>query len=119
MKTQYQLDYPPTVNTYWRMVGHKVLISAKGREYRAAVADDVLQAGRVKFDGPVTFKAVMHPPDKRARDLDNTLKALLDSLTHAGVMQDDKQVRRIEIEWGDVVPGGLALIEVSDYEQRP
>jgi crossover junction endodeoxyribonuclease RusA len=36
------LPWPPTVNTYWRNFNGRVLISAKGREYRKAVADQVL-----------------------------------------------------------------------------
>jgi crossover junction endodeoxyribonuclease RusA len=32
------------------------------------------------------------PPDRRRRDLDNLLKALLDSIEHAGVYEDDSQI---------------------------
>ena len=36
------LPWPPSTNTYYRNIAGKTLISAKGREYRAAVADQVL-----------------------------------------------------------------------------
>ena len=36
------LPWPPTVNTYWRNFNGRTIISAKGREYRKAVADQVL-----------------------------------------------------------------------------
>ena len=31
------LPYPPSVNTYWRAVKGRVILSKKGREYRHAV----------------------------------------------------------------------------------
>jgi crossover junction endodeoxyribonuclease RusA len=35
------------------------------------------------------------PPDKRQRDLDNYLKALLNSLTHADVWEEGMQIRNL------------------------
>ncbi len=35
---------------------------------------------------------LVYPPDRRARDLDNLGKALLDALTKAGVYGDDSQI---------------------------
>lgn len=32
------------------------------------------------------------PPDKKVRDIDNVLKPLLDSLQHAGILEDDRFV---------------------------
>jgi crossover junction endodeoxyribonuclease RusA len=57
-----------------------------------------------------------HPPDKRRRDLDNILKCLLDSLTHAGVWDDDSQVDELAVIRGEIVPGGKVkvVVEVID-----
>jgi len=54
-------------------------------------------------------------PDKRRRDLDNILKALLDALTGAGIWEeDDSQVDEMCVKHGEVRVGGQ--IEVSiDY----
>lgn len=38
------------------------------------------------------------PPDRRKRDLDNILKALIDSLQHASIYNDDNQIDIIRIE---------------------
>ena len=46
---QLTLPWPPTVNTYYRNVNGKTLISEKGRQYRAAVADQVLIQRGVKL----------------------------------------------------------------------
>lgn len=43
----------------------------------------------------MTIKA--SPPDRRARDLDNILKALLDALAHAGVYADDSEIDELHI----------------------
>lgn len=53
----------------------------------------------------------------RIRDLDNYNKALFDALTHAGVWEDDSQVKRMLVEWGPVIPGGKVEITISKYEK--
>ena len=55
---------------------------------------------------------MVYPPDRRKRDIDGYLKALLDSLTHAGVWLDDEQVDSIYITRGEVVKGGKAVVEI-------
>lgn len=56
-------------------------------------------------------------PDNRIRDLDNYNKALFDALTHAGVWEDDSQVKRMLVEWGPVIPKGKVEITISKYEK--
>jgi crossover junction endodeoxyribonuclease RusA len=110
------LDYPPTTNHYYRNVRGRMVISAKGRAYRNQVRVCVLeQLGQVEpLTGELSIRAAFNPPDNRRRDLDNVMgKALLDSLTHAGLWQDDSQVKRIEAEMLDAIPGGLCTVEVS------
>lgn len=53
----------------------------------------------------------------RIRDLDNYNKALFDALTHAGVWEDDRQVKRMLVEWGPVIPKGKVEITISKYEK--
>jgi len=56
----------------------------------------------------------LHPPDRRRRDLDNAMKALLDSLEHAGVYDDDSQIDDLRIVRGGIVPGGACVIEIRE-----
>ncbi len=56
-------------------------------------------------------------PSNRIRDLDNYNKALFDALTHAGVWEDDSQVKRMLVEWGPVIPEGKVEITISKYEK--
>jgi len=109
------LPWPPTVNTYYRNLKGKTLISAKGRKYRDAVADQVLIqcAFNGQFTGYVGRLGVLieaYPPDKRSRDLDNILKSLLDSLTKAGVWADDSQIDDLQVVRKTV--GGMVRVQV-------
>ena len=107
------LPWPPTVNTYYRNVNGKTLISEKGRQYRAAVADQVLiQRGAKQFAGRLAVAIVAHVPDQRRRDLDNLLKSTLDALTHAGVWLDDQQIDSLSIERGPI--GGMLRVSVQE-----
>ena len=109
------LPWPPSVNTYYRNVNGKTLISAKGREYRAAVADQVLiQRGGKLLTGRLSVAIVAHVPDKRRRDLDNLLKSTLDSLTHAGCWIDDSQVDSLSIQRGPI--GGMLKVSIRTME---
>jgi len=105
------LPWPPTVNTYYRMVDGQMKISAKGREYCKAVADQVLihRAGK-GYTGRLGVLIEAYPPDKRSRDLDNILKSLLDSLTKAGVWADDSQIDALQVVRKTV--GGMVKVRV-------
>lgn len=113
------LPYPPSINTYWRHVGPRVLISANGRRYRRAVGDAVLlgisagQIAKEPLPGRLAVLVEAAPPDRRARDLDNTLKALLDALTHAGVWLDDSQIDDLRIVRCPHMRGGQVTVTVT------
>ncbi|EKM5118632.1 RusA family crossover junction endodeoxyribonuclease, partial [Salmonella enterica] len=115
------LPFPPSVNTYWRapnkgpLAGHH-LISAVGRKYQSAACVAIIEQLR-RLPKPSTELAaveiILYPPDKRIRDLDNYNKALFDALTHAGVWEDDSQVKRMLVEWGPVFPKGKVEITIT------
>jgi len=104
------LPWPPSVNTYWRVFNGRAIISAKGREYRKAVADQVLiQRAAKNYVGKLQVEIQAFRPDNRRRDLDNLLKAALDGCTHAGVWQDDSNIVDLRIYWADTIGGMLKL----------
>ena len=101
----FYLQWPPSINHYWRRVGNKTILSKEGRDYRTKVANDVRFAGFIAsrlMPGRLSVEIVAYTPDRRRRDLDNLLKAILDCLQHAGVYKDDSQVDRLLIERGPV-----------------
>lgn len=106
----YELPWPPSVNGYWRSFRGRQIISRRGRDYRDQVQAEL--AGTKAMLGRLKISICLHPPDKRRRDIDNVLKAIFDSLVHAGAMQDDSQIDELYAVRRDVVPGGLAIVEL-------
>lgn len=41
---------------------------------------------------------------------------LIDSLTHAGVWEDDRQIIRFTVEWGDQVKQGKVEVTIQPYK---
>jgi crossover junction endodeoxyribonuclease RusA len=106
------MPWPPSLNTYWRNVAGRTLISAAGRQYRMACqalayADNWPRFGAARLS--VRIEAWV--PDKRRRDLDNMVKAPLDSLTHAGVWDDDSQIDELLIRRGPI--GGMLKVWIE------
>lgn len=119
MRLHLTLPYPPSMNHYWhttvirrgrRFVPH-VYIGKKGDLYRRKIGE-VLK-GVPRLTGPVEVHIMAQPPDKRRRDLDNLLKCLLDSLTKAGLWEDDSQVVGLLVQWGKQVRGGQVNVFVE------
>ena len=108
------LPWPPSMNTYWRTFQGRMIISAKGREYRKAVAEQVmLQFVGLGYKGKLCVEIEAFRPDKRKRDLDNLLKAVLDGCTHAGVWEDDSNIVDLRIYWADTI-GGMIKLNVRE-----
>jgi crossover junction endodeoxyribonuclease RusA len=111
------LPWPPSVNTYWRNFDGRMIISARGREYRELVGDQMTIQKTVKhFTGPLRVVIEAWRPDRRRRDLDNLLKATLDGLAHAGVYDDDSQIVDLRIYWAPDI-GGMLKIKIEEMEK--
>ncbi len=116
MKIDYTLPYPPSVNRYWRCHKGRAIISAAGRAYRYEVA---IQARAVQpLEGSLAVQIFVYPPDKRRRDLDNVLKAIFDSLQHAGAYYDDNQIDRIEVTRCEQIKGGCVYVAIKNLTVR-
>ncbi len=119
------LPFPPSVNTYWRhpnkgAFAGKSLISEAGQKSQSAACAAIVEAvtsytTRNQRRHLLQWRSCLFPPDNRIRDLDNYNKALFDALTHAGVWEDDRQVKRMLVEWGPVIPKGKVEITISKY----
>ena len=112
------LPYPPSVNHYWRHYRGMTVLTPAARAYRTVAADAV--AGCVPFSVGVSITIYAHPPDRRRRDLDNVLKAVLDTITHSGAWDDDSQVQAIHAEWRprDEAGEGWVDVMVCEWEEE-
>ncbi|MGL4325828.1 MAG: RusA family crossover junction endodeoxyribonuclease [Beijerinckiaceae bacterium] len=123
----FDMPYPPSTNKYWRHISRgklagRTLISEEGRNYRAAVAALALKLRLPQLGGSVRLGVSLsvHAPDRRRRDLDNTLKAAFDSLTHAGLWADDSQIDQITVSRGYVDrAGGFLRLTVTPMGTIP
>ena len=106
--------YPPSVNTYYRNLSGRTVLSKKGRMYKTSVCRAVLAAGGNRhLQQRLSVSVVLHPTDRRRRDIDNAMKGILDSMQSAGVYLDDSQIDRLTVTRGDVERGGVALVTVE------
>lgn len=126
-----RLPFPPSANTHWRNISKgplagRVLISERGRDYRRVVLQLCMEADAMHgLAGRLLVLIEAYPPDRRARDLDNLQKPLLDSLTKANVWRDDSQIDDLHIVRRSVVAGGAIVVHIETIvaghvsEQQP
>lgn len=122
------LPFPPSTNTYYRKFRNRMVIGAKGRAYKKAVALvckqlSLLERERLPISGRggwVVLHAWLTPPDKRKRDIDNFCgKALLDALKGIA-FGDDSKVFKLVGQWSGIgddnkpatIHGGSLALEV-------
>ncbi|EMK1731196.1 RusA family crossover junction endodeoxyribonuclease [Salmonella enterica] len=114
---RFILPYPPTVNHYWKWTRTGVTLRDEGDRYRDLVTMVLkTQKLRLRLTGRLAIEIVCEPPDRRRRDLDNILKATLDSLMHGGMVRDDEQFDLLMVRRGNPVPGGRLGIVVSEID---
>lgn len=98
------LPFPPSVNSYYghTVIGKfaKVYIKERGRLYRTEVMEIIKKKGLdLRANVPLSVTISLTPPDNRTHDIDNVLKCLFDSLTHAEFWQDDSYVRKLQMSF--------------------
>lgn len=114
MVTTIVLPWPPSVNSCWRTVNGRTMVSKKGRIYKQAATRAVLAAGANKhLPGRLRVKLTAYPPDRRRRDIDNLTKLALDSMQVAGVYLDDSQIDELTIIRAEVEKGGVIVAEIE------
>lgn len=116
MDIELILPWPPTVNSYYTQTKRGRFISKTGRLFREKVGADCReQLGYIDpIDDKLFIEVHLFPPDRRTRDLDNYMKALLDALTEAGIWVDDSQVDQLCIYRGVIVPKGRVVLQIED-----
>jgi len=108
-----ELPYPPSVNKYWRHFRGRAILSKTARQFKSNV--QAILYGRKPIAGRVMVCVFVHPPDMRRRDLDNTLKAVLDA-GNGLLWADDSCIDELRIVRRHCTPGGKVEIHVESIE---
>lgn len=121
----FSMPFPPSVNGYWRKGFYKcrgrriqaMMISQRGRIYRAAAIDALLRQGLTNklLTGELRVDVVLFPPTRGKRDVDNFRKGIMDALTHAGFWCDDNQAKAGDTVMGPVVKGGAVQLRIQPW----
>lgn len=139
-----ELPWPPSVNHYWkpraRLPSIKELVSApkdpralyhwlskrvRGYKYMPKEAErwreEVVTIVRPKINtglrGQLHCRLELFPPNSRC-DFDNYNKPIFDALEHAGVYQNDRQIRACLIRMRPIVPGGRVRLTIANIRER-
>lgn len=113
---QIRLPYPPSVNTYWRKFRNRMVISKRGKQYRAQVAYLIHDLKLMRyFNSGDKLRATLlvYPPDRRRRDIDNVQKAVFDALGGHVLYPDDYQIADIRIKRMTVEKHGLIYAQIK------
>jgi len=103
------LPYPPTINHYYGQArSGRRFIKERGKEYREITRSKFIDKypDHKIWEGKVSIRIYVYPPDKRKRDLDNLNKCLWDSLEYADVFKDDSQIYHLEMTKFEMQKGG-------------
>lgn len=92
-------------------------IKKDGKRFRSNVHGIVADHQIKMLKGPVIVNMTVHPPDKRKRDLDNLMKAVLDAL-QGSFYKDDFQVQQLVVTRGVGTPDGCIVVDVKPWSFR-
>lgn len=121
------LPFPPSVNDYYgktcvksKRTGKQrvvVFIAKAGRKFRCDVqmiceANQVIGFGLTR----IQMLVVLHPPTAREVDIDNFFKGLFDSLEHAAVFFNDRQIKCLGTIMAHPVHGGRVNITIKELQ---
>ena len=100
---------PPSVNHYWERTPKGMRLSDKARSFHAVVR---VLIPALRLTTRLKMEVIFHFPTHQKRDIDNHLKATIDSLVKCGFCEDDEQFDELLVKRGNVIKGGLIKLKV-------
>lgn len=100
---------PPSVNHYWERSGKGMKLTDRARQFHAVM---IALIPALRLTSRLKLEVIFHFPTKQKRDIDNHLKATIDSLVKCGFCEDDEQFDELVVKRGAVVKGGLIRLKV-------
>jgi crossover junction endodeoxyribonuclease RusA len=109
------LQWPPSVNGYWRSFKGRQIISQRGRDYLKYITGLTLMHRLQGFFGsdPVAVTIVMYPKTQRRFDCDNFTKCLFDCFSKCKIWDDDSQIYDLHIIKGEPMKNGFLEVHVK------
>lgn len=94
------LPYPVTVNKMYTNIPGVGRVKTKQYRTWHKQAKDSLWGQKIDFiPGNVQVTISVKRPDNRKRDIDNLAKGILDFLVKNKIIDDDRHIQRLVIEW--------------------
>lgn len=116
-------EMPPSANSLRKSFirGDKVF-SAKSDKYaawREAALWEIANQKVGRIQGPYSLSIAVqrHWRSKRARDIDNVIKPISDTLVKAGIIDDDFLAESIFAKWADNLDGNAVVVIVQQAEE--
>ena len=80
---EFEMPWPPSVNVWKSPFRNRMILTKKGREYRALVDEACILLGikEEAVSANLAVSMVLNPPTLRRYDIDNFTKSLFDGLT--------------------------------------
>ena len=100
---------PPSVNHYWERTAKGMRLTDKARSFHAVVR---VLIPALRLTTRLKMEVIFHFPTHQKRDIDNHLKATIDSLVKCGFCEDDEQFDELLVKRGNVIKGGLIKLKV-------
>ena len=109
------LPFPPSVNGYWGFQGSRRFLTDKAKAFKVETLVAFKQSRHTGFgDARLSVSIDLHAKDKRARDIDNVVKSLLDALCQARVFTDDSQVDILFVRRAPNEKGGKCVVRIAE-----
>lgn len=108
------LPHPVSVNSAYRNVLRvgRVKTLAYKQWLAEAQAWVLEQKVRGRIEGAYAIHVEIDRPDRRRRDLSNTIKVIEDFCVSQGYVEDDSFCERIKMQWTDKVPNRPGPVRV-------
>ena len=113
MQIELEIPYPVSVNSYYRSVKGRSILSKQGRDYKKHAAQLEHLRGTFPATQRLKVSIQLFPPSKHRSDLDNYAKSALDLMQDAGVFVNDNQIDHLVIRRRSVLKGGKAIVTIK------
>ena len=83
------LPWPPSTNAIWRSYRGRVVRSAAYKSWQVRAGKEIMVQRPGRHKGPVSVHIELASPTKRAFDIDNRVKPILDLLVDMQIIEGD------------------------------